>query len=128
MVPTLERKLVVRDSARMPNYDVRSDSRREKNAISSSESKYFDGETVGGILSTEAFLQSCDYTDAKILVGLMNNKPIKAISEETFLGERAVRYRIENLIKQKGFRNRSELTEFLKSSINNKKEGIKRND
>ena len=128
MVLTLECKLIVRDSARMPNYDVRSDSRREKNAISSSESKYFDGETVGGILSTEAFLQSCDYTDAKILVGLMNNKPIKAISEETFLGERAVRYRIENLIKQKGFGNRSELTEFLKSSINNKKEGIKRND
>ncbi len=46
----------------------------------------------------------------------MNKKPIKAISEDTFLGERAIRYRIENFIKQKGFKDRNELISFLNSA------------
>ncbi len=117
MVLTLECKLIVRDSARLPNYDALNERQKEKDIAASGESKYFDGEIVGGILSIEAFLQSCDYTDAKILVGLMNNKPIKTIAEETFLGERAVRYRIENFIKQKGFRDKNNLIAFLNSAI-----------
>ena len=119
MVLTLECKLVIRDSARLKNKEFFDSAKKSREEIPPFPSKYFEGKTVGEILSVEAFLQSCDYTDAKILLGLMNKKPIKTISEETFLGERAVRYRIENFIKQKGFKDRDDLISFLNSATEN---------
>lgn len=117
MILTLQSKLVIRESAKIPHNIDKETQQKHTNSSIPMESRYFDGGEVKNILSIETFLQSCDPIDSKILVALMRNVPIKKIAEETFLGERAVRYRIKNFIDQRGFKDREELMSYLRSAI-----------
>ncbi len=80
---------------------------------------YFCGDRVQSIISTETLMQNCDDIDKIILIDLSKGKSIEKIAERLYLSERAIRYRISNLIKRNGFSSKEEMESMLKMALSN---------
>lgn len=117
LILTLQSRLIIRESAACGDDGLGQAFSFSSNHVKHTPTNYFEGEKIRNILSVESFLQSCDPLDGQILTGVMRGLPIKTISEETYLGERAVRYRIKNIIEQKGFSDKKQLISYLKTAI-----------
>ena len=81
--------------------------------------KYFCGDRVQSIISAETLIQNCDDIDKVILIDLSKGKSVEKIAERLYLSERAVRYRISNLVKRNDFLSREEMESMLKMAISN---------
>ena len=79
---------------------------------------YFAGDTVNGIIRTEAMFQESDDIDREILFGIAKDEDCDTIAERIFLSGRAVRYRLAKIVKKYGFKDRNELKKSIKSVIN----------
>lgn len=101
-------RLIVRSSAgniREPGVST-SESR---SSVGKEDSGYFGGSEIDNIIRVEAILQSADEIDREIIFALAAGSTSEQIAEQVWLSERAVRYRVSNLLRRCGIKSRAEL-------------------
>ena len=75
---------------------------------------FYEDEMVKRLHRLESLLQSCDETDMVLLKAIKNEKQDEVIAEEIWMTPRAIRYRINKMMKKIGVQNRSEIVELLR--------------
>ena len=75
---------------------------------------FYEDEMVKRLHQLEILLQSCDETDMSLLKAIKNEKQDEVIAEEIWMTPRAIRYRINKMMKKIGAQNRSEIVELLR--------------
>lgn len=107
-------KLELRGSA--PLIEDRPETKKQLTLEPPSQS-YFDGEAVQNIIRIENLLQSHDAFDREILFGISRGESCDSIANRLFFSDRAVRYRLANLLRESGFESRSELENAIRRAI-----------
>ncbi len=106
-------RLVIRHSAPLCEH-----SRETKLAeIKIPEQSYFDGNEVQNIILVENLLQSADMLDREILFGVSRGESCDHIAERLGFSDRAVRYRLANLVRISGLENRGELEAAIRRAV-----------
>ncbi len=82
---------------------------------------YFDGGEVQNIINVETVLQSVDPHDRESLFGIARGENCGSVAERLFFSDRAVRYRLSNIVKRFGFRDRTELENALRRALGEKR-------
>lgn len=82
--------------------------------------RYFDGGEVQNIIKVETVMQSVDPHDREILFGIARGENCDVIAEKLFFSDRAVRYRLSNIVRRFGFRDRKELEDALHRALGEK--------
>ncbi len=82
--------------------------------------RYFDGGEVQNIIKVETVMQSVDPHDREILFGIARGENCDVIAEKLFFSDRAVRYRLSNIVRRFGFRDRKELEDALRRALGEK--------
>lgn len=72
------------------------------------------------IIKVETVLQSVDPHDREILFGIARGENCDVIAEKLFFSDRAVRYRLSNIVRRFGFRDRKELEDALRRALGEK--------
>jgi len=74
---------------------------------------FYEDENIKRMLQLEKLLLDCDETDFLLLKAIRHGKSNESIAEEIWMTSRAVRYRINKMIKKIGVQNRCELLALL---------------
>ena len=91
------------------------DFREEADSCEDSWNDYFyEDEDVKRMHQLEMLLQGCDETDLALLQAIKQEKTDETIAQEIWLTSRAVRYRINKMVKKLGVHNRNELVMMLR--------------
>jgi len=65
----------------------------------------------------ESFIGRCDELDLQILAGLLRHQTYAALSEDLFLAENALKYRLRRMLGWLGLANRQILLEHLSAYL-----------
>lgn len=82
---------------------------------------YFDGDEVQNIIVIEDILQSLDVFDREILFGVSLGESCEYIADRLGFSDRAVRYRLANIIRISGFENRNNLEKAVRKALGREK-------
>lgn len=82
---------------------------------------YFDGDEVQNIIVIEDILQSLDVFDREILFGVSLEESCEYIADRLGFSDRAVRYRLANIIRISGFENRNNLEKAVRKALGREK-------
>ena len=78
---------------------------------------FYDDPDVQDILAMESFIGRCDELDLQILAGLLRHQTYAALSEDLFLAENALKYRLRRMLDWLGLANRQMLLEHLSAYL-----------
>lgn len=114
MMISLPCRLNIRGSAPLSKEQLGT---KPKRIIKPPAQAYFDGEAVQNIIWVENLLQSHDSFDREILFGISRGESCDSIAKRLFFSDRAVRYRLSNLVRESGFSSRGELEAAIRKAV-----------
>lgn len=86
---------------------------QEISALPDGDDLFYEDQTVRRLFRLETLLREADETDLKLLAALQRREPDEAVAEQVWLSARAVRYRINKMMKKLGAANRGEIIDLL---------------
>lgn len=107
-------RLIIRDSAPLNDADSVPSIPHASDHLSNA---YFESDVIRNIIQAEAMLQAGDPADREILLGILRGESCAAMAEKLFFSDRTVRYRLNKLVRQYGFQNRTELEMALRYAV-----------
>lgn len=108
-------KLNIRESTDFTEFK---DNTTDEAVIYQSDDRMYSDSTAQKILGLEKMLASCDENDLKILKAMLEGKTYPKISEEFYLSEKTVAYRVSCMRNVMGCATKEELCEIVREYIN----------